>query len=162
MTSDFAAAESTFSTVSRGAEEGSRRGTFDAREKRRGWQGGRQGASLPRKGPQLTHKPGRGGWRFRPGGPRSLFTLRRQLSVPGIGLMPLRTFFFLGYVSFFYRKMQGKRVLQEKSKFPAIISHVLKEIIKVRILAQYVFPKKFNKLILGQFFWHFFFIAFII
>lgn len=80
----------------------------------------------------------------------------RQLSVPGIGLMPLRTFFFLGYVSFFYRKMQGKRVLQEKSKFPAIISHVLKEIIKVRILAQYVFPKKFNKLILGQFFWHFF------
>lgn len=71
--------------------------------------------------------------------------------------MPLRTFFFLGYVSFFYRKMQGKRVLQEKSKFPAIISHVLKEIIKVRILAQYVFPKKFDKLILGQFFWHFFF-----
>lgn len=126
--------------------------------------GGREGDKGCRflgRGPNLhTNRGAEGGASGRAAVLTVYFT--RQLSVPGIGLMPLRTFFFLGYVSFFYRKMQGKRVLQEKSKFPAIISHVLKEIIKVRILAQYVFPKKFNKLILGQFFWHFFFIAFII
>lgn len=137
MTSGFAAAESTFSTVSRGAEEGNRRGTRDARERDQG----RRFLGRQRPPRALAGPGGRCG--FRPGGPRSLFTPSRWLSAPGIRLVPLHTFFFLGHVPLFYRKMSGRRVLQEKNlTFQQSQAVFEKKSSKSEILGSIRFPKE--------------------